>query len=659
MSNKLNQSVHSPDISDMQDFENCLKGLVAQKNPAVITNSKGDGIWDLDKFDFVPDIKQSVDYQPDDCPETVNESLWRQAKLNKIHGLFEVCSGVYQVRGYDLANMTIVEGEAGVIVIDCTTYVEAAEAALDLYKEYKKLSTVRVSAIILTHTHVDHFGGIGGVLKYGENIPIYAPEGFMTEALLENVFVGEAMTRRSFYQYGSFLKPGEEGQVDSGLGKTVAHGGTVTIVKPTNTITEQSEKQIFIDGVQFEFMLCPDTEAPAEMTIFFQNHEKKRILLAAEIATHTLHNLLTPRGAQVRDARLWWKALDKLLTKYDDVDIVCAVHHWPTWGNENCRKFLKQQRDTYKFLHDQTVRLINKGYTMLEIAAKFEEPGFLPDFMMTQWHNRGYYGTISHNVRAIYQKYIGWYDMNPSNLNPLPPEEVAKRYVEAMGGEEKVRKMVIDETSNHNVRWAAEIGKHLVFFNPSEENRQALAKTYKVLGYQCECGSWRNMYLTGAVELENGGPLLKFASSTINPSILEAMDDDMLYDFISCRFKAEDAIASKAEFIFDVKQTDKNKTVYCVESACGLLNFHDITSKDKEESNSGSGQIFARLELDRSTFVKLILEKDEYTVQKAVNGGKATVFMNNEKNSDEAINEVSKLFELIDTVLPNFNIVLP
>lgn len=636
------------DYNDTQDFSDCLRGRVDMKYPSTINN--GDtAIWDLGQYEFIPDITTPEKYDPDKTEATVHNSLWRQAQLNKIHGLFEVCDGIYQFRGYDMANITFVEDTDGVIVIDCSTAKETAEKALELFRTHR--GQQKVKAVILTHSHTDHYGGINGIIGENGNIPIYAPENFVTEAALENVLVGNAMSRRSTFMYGTFLKASTDGHVDSGLGKAITKGGSTGFLAPTITVvpnTHQASNDVVYEctpitfgggSLEIEFMLCPHTEAPAEMTVYIHG---KNVLVGAEILNHTLHNMLTPRGAEVRDARLWWKAIDKLIARYPQVEIICATHHWPIWNSDDigypypgnpCKKFLRQQRDTYKFLHDQTVRLINKGYTMLELAAYFDNSANLPSFMKNQWHNRGYYGTISHDVRAIYQKYLGWYDMNPANLNPLPPAEAAEQYVAAMGGETAVKKLMQSAANMGNLRWAAELGKHLVYANPSETNRDALADIFTSLGYECEAGTWRDMYLTGAAELRYGGPLNPGGSGTANPAILNAIDVDLFYDFVASRLNGQEAI--KEDVAFHITM---DNAAMCVEVENGVLNFHPSEVKDSPA--------FSVVRADFTSFLLGKIGSDELWEK-----------LFDKNSSDRA--DVIAFFDLFDQTVSAFNIVMP
>lgn len=644
----MERNISNPNYDDKQDFNDCLRGRIEMNYPETINN--GDiAIWDFSKYGFIPDITREEDYNPDYTTPTVHKSLWRQAQLNKIHGLFKVCDGIYQFRGYDMANITILEDKGGIIVIDCSTAKETAETALRLYRQHR--GQREVNAVILTHSHADHYGGISGILGDNTNIPIYAPENFLTESMLENALVGDAMSRRVSFMYGTFLKTGTDGHVDSGLGKGIPLGGSTSFLSPTIAVVPTTHKKscdvvyegtpIQINGgdLCIEFILCPHTEAPAEMTVYIH---QKCVLIGAEILSHTLHNILTPRGAEVRDARLWWKAIDKLIDRYPHVSTICATHHWPIWNSDEegcpycgnpCMQFLHQQRDTYKFLHDQTVRLINKGYTMLELAAYFDDPANLPDFMKNQWHNRGYYGTISHNVRAIYQKYLGWYDMHPANLNPLPPEKAAKLYVEAMGGTSAVVKIIDSAISENNLRWAAELGKHLVFANPTSVNRLKLANIFTALGYACEAGTWRDMYLTGAAELLKGGPLSPGGNGTANPAILNAIDDDLFYDFVASRLNGQKASGTDMTFAVTM-----NNATTLLEARNGVLNFHPSQSAGYPSFSIRKSDFIAFLlgKIDADTLVANLFDLCCTTPQ-----------------------EITAFFNLFDQTAVAFNIVMP
>lgn len=469
--------------ADREDFAFAARGFMGAWDDPQIRGADGRVVWDFAAYDFISG----------EAPATVNPSLWRQAGLLTRAGLFRVAERVYQVRGFDISNMTIVVGDSGFILIDPLTSREAAGAALALVRRH--LGPRPVRAIIYSHSHADHFGGVRGV--YEEGVEIVAPEGFMMHAVSENVIAGNAMSRRAQYQFGSSLRPGPEGQMSSGIGPAVSNG-TITLIPPTRTISRTGE-EVVLDGVRIEFQLTPETEAPAEMNFFFPDFG---VLCLAENANASMHNVLTPRGALVRDAKAWADYLTEALRLFGDrSEIMVTSHAWPRFGGARVRDFIASHRDAYKFLHDQTVRLMNAGYTDREIA----ERAALPPSLARRWFNRGYYGTMRHNSRAVYQRYMGWYDGNPSNLNPLPPEEEAVRYVRAMGGEAGALAEARRAYGEGDYRWAARVLNHVVFANPdSADARTLLAQTHRQMGFQAESAIWRNMYLTAAQELEQG-----------------------------------------------------------------------------------------------------------------------------------------------------------
>jgi alkyl sulfatase BDS1-like metallo-beta-lactamase superfamily hydrolase len=473
-------------FADRTDFENAERGLVDALDPCVVKAADGRVVWDLEAYSYLNG----------DCPATVHPSLWRQAQLCAKHGLFEVTDGIYQVRGLDLSNMTIVEGDTGVIVIDPLISAETAAAALALYRRNR--GDRPVTGVIYTHSHVDHFGGVKGVLPDGAgDVPILAPEGFLEHAVSENVYAGPAMTRRALYMYGNLLDPSPVGRVSAGLG-IAGSEGAVGLIAPTVHITRTGQEET-VDGVRIVFQITPGTEAPAEMNFYFPGH---RALCMAENATHNLHNLLTLRGALVRDPRVWSRYLDEAIELFGiDSDVAFASHHWPTWGTENLVRYLSEQRDLYAYLHDQTLRMLNNGATGIEIAEQIE----LPPELESAWHARGYYGSVSHNVKAIYQRYMGWFDGHPSSLWAHPPQAAATRYVDVIGG----RQAVLDKAQSYadagDLRFAAELLKHAVFADPDDKDaREALARVYERLGYGSENATWRGFYLTGALELRDG-----------------------------------------------------------------------------------------------------------------------------------------------------------
>ena len=479
-------------FSDTRDFDDAARGFMGTIDNARIASPQGRVIWSLEPYAFLAE---------EEAPPTVNPSLWRQSRLNMNHGLFEVVPGVYQVRGFDIANMTLVEGDTGVIVVDTLTSIEGAQAAMELYFQHR--GKRKVSAVIFTHTHTDHYGGACGVLdeatlERGE-VPIIAPNLFMEHAVSENIIAGPAMLRRAQYQFGPFLAKGPRGQVDNGLGKSMA-AGSVKLLRPTDLIMETGDKRT-IDGVDFEFQMAPNSEAPAEMHFYVPRY---RLLNLAENCTHNFHNLLPFRGADVRDALAWSKYLGEALQMWGGkAEAMCGQHHWPVWGTQRIDTMIRQQRDLYKFAHDQTLRLLNHGLTATEIAEVIK----LPASLEGAWHGRGYYGHIRHNVKAIYQKYLGWYDANPANLDPLPPVESGRKYVEYMGGADAILSRARADFARGEFRFAAQAVSHLVFAEPDNAAARAmLADTFEQLGYAAESSTWRNAYLFGAQELRQGMP---------------------------------------------------------------------------------------------------------------------------------------------------------
>jgi len=475
-------------LADTQDFEDAQRGLVASEPRVVIDGPGGERIWDTSAFDFVRG----------DAPASVNPSLWRQAKLNGIHGLFEVATGIYQVRGYDVSNMTLIRGENGWIVVDPLTSRETATAALALARAH--LPKLPIVAVIFTHSHVDHFGGIEAVLSDPDvvksGLRIVAPKGFVEEATSENVLAGVAMGRRASYMYGANLPNDPRGHVDTGLGKAPARG-TIGIALPTDWI-DHTGQELTLDGVRFVFQYVPGSEAPAELTFYLPD---ANAWCGAEIVSHTLHNLYTLRGAKVRDALRWSGYIDEAIQKFGGAEVVFASHHWPVWGNARVIDYLKKQRDTYRYIHDQSLRLANQGLTPSEIAEQIE----LPESLASAFADRSYYGTLRHNARAVYDFYFGWYDANPANLDPLPPADAGARYVEAMGGAAEVKRKAQEAFERGEYRWVAMLLDHLVFADPDDaQARELLASAYDQLGYQAESGPWRDVYLSGAQELRHG-----------------------------------------------------------------------------------------------------------------------------------------------------------
>ncbi|WP_028799281.1 alkyl/aryl-sulfatase [Streptomyces sp. 142MFCol3.1] len=503
-------------FDDLTDFENADRGFIAALVPGVVRDADGGVVHDADAYAFLED----------DCPDTAHPSLWRQARLCARQGLYEVTEGVYQVRGLDLSNMTLVEGSRGVIVIDPLISSECAAAALALYREHRGKRPV--TGLIYTHSHVDHFGGARGVLPHGteDGVPVLAPENFLEHAVSENVYAGNAMLRRATFVYGSRLPTGPRGQIGAGLG-TITSTGTVGLVAPTVDITRTGQTEV-VDGVRIVFQPTPGTEAPAEMNFLLS---EQRALCMAENACHTLHNVVTLRGAPVRDARVWARYLDEAIDVFGDTyDVGFASHHWPTWGRDNVVRFLGEQRDLYAYLHDQTLRLLNEGLTGTEIAEELR----LPPDLETAWHARGYYGSVSHNVKAVYQRYMGWYDGNPAHLWEHPPVGLARRYVDVAGGPEQTLAKARTYAEAGDLRFAATLLLHLVFADPENTTaKEELATVYERLGHGSENGPWRNIYLTGALELREGPAANEVDTSST--AMASALTVSMLLDSLAVR----------------------------------------------------------------------------------------------------------------------------
>ncbi|MEV4802842.1 alkyl sulfatase dimerization domain-containing protein [Nonomuraea sp. NPDC049421] len=497
---------------DRADFEDADRGFIAALTPGVVKSVDGDVVWDNDAYDFLKE----------DCPRTAHPGLWRQGALCARQGLYEVTDGIYQVRGLDLSNMTLAEGESGVVVIDPLISTECAAAALKLYRAHR--GDRPVTGVVYTHSHVDHFGGVRGVT--GGGVPILAPAGFMEHAVAENVYAGPAMARRAVYMYGPALPRSPEGQIGAGLGMTVSTG-TMSLIPPTAEVTRTGQEEV-VDGVRMIFQLTPGAEAPAEMNVFFPG---RRALCLAENATHNQHNILPLRGAQVRDARAWARYLTEALALFlDGTDVAFASHHWPTWGRERIERFLSRQRDLYAYLHDQTLRLLNKGLTAAEIAEVVQ----LPPELEQAWHAHGFYGSVSHNVKAVYQRYLGWFDGNPAHLWEHPPKDSAIRYVECLGGGAAVVAFARRYIDENDLRFAAQLLNHAVFADEgNKEARDLLAEVYTRLGHGAENATWRNFYLMGALELADG--IVPATADRPETDFFAALSVEQIFDSIAIR----------------------------------------------------------------------------------------------------------------------------
>jgi alkyl sulfatase BDS1-like metallo-beta-lactamase superfamily hydrolase len=498
---------------DTSDFADADRGFVAALTPCVVKAADGRVVWDNDSYSFITG----------DAPPTVHPSLWRQCMLTAKQGLYEVVPGIYQVRGLDLSNISFIEGDTGLIVIDPLVSTEVAAEALQLYRTHR--GDRPVVAVIYTHSHVDHFGGVLGVTSQADvdagTVAVLAPEGFTEHVVQENVYAGPAMARRATYMYGTLLPVGPQAQVGCGLGQAASQG-EIALIVPTIDITTTGETHT-IDGVEIEFQMAPGTEAPAEMHFYFPRF---RALCMAENATHNLHNLLTLRGALVRDPHAWSGYLTEAIDKFADrTDVVFASHHWPTWGRERVVEFLSLQRDLYAYLHDQTLRLLNQGHTGAEIAEMFQ----MPTELDKAWHTHGYYGSVSHNVKAVYQRYMGWFDGNPARLWPHPPEALATRYVEALGGIDRVVELAQQAFDSGDFRWTATLLDHAVFTDDTHAGARALlANTFDRLAYGAENATWRNFFLSGAVELRDGN--FGTAAQTSSPTLMAQLTPEQIFD---------------------------------------------------------------------------------------------------------------------------------
>lgn len=609
-------------MADKQSFDDAQRGLIEAATGQLITGPSNRPVWTLKGFEFL---------DKEDAPDTVNPALWRHARVNMANGLFKVVDRVYQVRGFDLANMTILEGDTGLIVVDPLLTAETAKAALELY--YKHRPRKPVLTVIFTHSHVDHFGGVRGVVS-GEDVAsgkvkIIAPDKFMEEAIGENVIAGNAMSRRATYQFGLTLPRGEKGLVDEGLGKFLS-GGSITLIEPNQSIKEPRETHR-IDGVDIVFELTPNSEAPAEMIMYYPQF---RVLNMAEVMTQNMHNLLPMRGALVRDPLSWSKYIGGALQRYGDKsDVIVMQHNWPTWGGERVQTTLKHQRDMYKFLHDQTVRLMNQGLTGPEIAEAIK----LPTVLSQDWSTHPFYGHLKHNVKAIYQRYMGYYDGNPMNLEALPRVPAAKKTVEYMGGADAVLKRARDDMAKGEYRWVAQIASQLVFADSGNKDARALAAdAYEQLGYQQESATARNAFLVGASELRNGPPSAG-AVATAAPDVIRSLTLDMFFDFLGVRLNSDRALGKTIVLNWQFTDTKQNYVLNLENSALSYV--ADAQSKTADAS----------LTLSRATLDEISLQQTTFPA--AIQAGKITVDGKREK--------VGEMLGLLDTFTPTFPMVEP
>ncbi len=608
-------------FEDTADFDDAARGFLGTIENAKITSPQGRVVWSLEPYGFLSGTE---------APATVNPSLWRQARLNMQHGLFEVVPGVYQVRGFDIANMTLIEGDTGVIVVDALTSIEGARAAMELYFRHRGLRPV--AAVIFTHTHTDHWGGARGVLDEdllaSAKVPIIAPNLFLEHAVSENIIAGPAMLRRAQYQFGPFLAKGPRGQVDCGLGKSMAVG-SVALLRPTDLIMATGDRRM-IDGVEFEFQMAPNSEAPAEMHFFVPRY---KLLNLAENCTHNFHNLLPFRGADVRDALAWSKYLNEALLLWGGkADAMCGQHHWPVWGGERIDTMIRQQRDLYKFAHDQTVRLMNHGLTASEIAETIR----LPKSLEGAWHGRGYYGHIRHNVKAIYQKYLGWYDANPVSLDPLPPVEAGKKYVEYMGGAEALLGRAKGDFAKGEFRFVAQALSHLVFAEPDNQSARALlADTFEQLGYAAESSTWRNAYLFGAQELRQGMPTVP-ARPAMPRETLAALRTEQLWDVLAVRLNGPKAEGK--HIVLNWKFTDTDESFVLTLENCALTYGEGLQSAAADASFT----------LARTTLDEVIAKQASFP--EAVAAGKIKLSGNPMRLAElmGLMDEFPRMFEIVE-----------
>jgi alkyl sulfatase BDS1-like metallo-beta-lactamase superfamily hydrolase len=607
-------------FDNTQDFDFAARGFIATLENPVIKDDAGKVVFDLSSYDFLKG----------EAPPSANPSLWRQAQLLTKHGLYKVAEKIYQVRGFDVSTVSFIDTGKGYIVVDPLTTVEVAKAALGLVK--KHVGDKPVLAVVYSHSHGDHFGGVMGVtteedVKAGR-VRIIAPDGFMEHTVSENIIAGPAMTRRARFQFGTTLPRGIEGEMTSGLGPGISNG-TISLIAPTDIIAKTGQ-EIVIDGVKLVFQVTPGTEAPAEMNFFLPD---MRALFMAENANATMHNLLPARGAQVRNAKDWADYLTQAVRLYGtNTDVMFAAHGVPRFGTEAIRDYLTKHRDAYKYLHDQTVKLMNNGLTAPEIAEQLE----LPAVLAQEWYNRGYYGTISHNSKAIYQRYLGWYDANPASLHALPPVAAGTHYVDAMGGADAVIAKADAAAKAGEYRWAAMLLNHVVFAD--EKNTKAkemLAEVYTQLGYRAEAGTWRNIYLTGAQELRHG--VVDQGLQRMSLSLVRATSTTMMLDFAAVRFNAEKAEGKS--FSVNLKLTDMKEN-HLITVRNGVM-IHEQVAEDMTAD--------ATVSMKRADMLETLIAGVPTTVKKATGAirveGRAGAY--------------DELVELIDPLQPNFPVVTP
>jgi len=610
-------------FEDRRDFEEARRGFIAPlTDGGTVLNEQGFPVWDPGRFAFVNE---------GEAPETVNPSLWRQSQLVLEGGLFEVTDRLYQVRNQDLSNLTLVEGESGLIVIDPLISTETARAALELYFAHRPRRPV--VAVVHSHSHVDHYGGIRGVVDEADvaagRVRVIAPTGFLEAAVAENVFAGNAMNRRALYMYGNLLEADPRGQVGTGLGMTISMG-EVSLIEPTEYVTETGQK-LEIDGLTFEFLLAPDSEAPAEMHWYI---EELGALTAAENCCHTLHNTYTLRGAPIRDPRAWSQYLNETIGRWGErAEVMYGMHHWPVWGRERILEMLRKGRDAYRFINDETLRLANHGHTAVEIAEMIE----LPEGLASHWAVRDYYGTVNHNVKATYVKYLGAYDANPATLHELPRVESAPRYVELMGGAEQVLERAREAFAAGEYRWVAELVNLVVFAEPDNEAaRELQADTLEQLGYQAESGPWRNAYLTGAKELRYGTLGIPIKGTT-TPDTVRAMSLELLFNYLAVRLDGSRASATDAAIELEFAESGERAVLEIVNGTLNHLLGPSPTEPD------------ARVKLTREALDRLVLGETTLAEEEAAG----------ELSADPDLAPLEQLLSLLDGFEFWFNVIEP
>ncbi|MGH8806953.1 MAG: alkyl/aryl-sulfatase [Noviherbaspirillum sp.] len=609
-------------FNDTADIAEAKRGFIGTIPNATIKREDGRLVWTVAGFEFANSGK---------APATVNPSLWRHAQLENLHGLFHVAGRIYQVRGFDLSSMTIIEGKTGLIIIDPLTSAETAKAALELYYQHRPRKPVHT--VIYSHSHVDHYGGVKGVIDEADvkagKVKVIAPTGFMEHAVAENVLAGNAMSRRAQYQFGTFLERGPRGLVDSGIGKSVSVG-TVTLIAPTQLVENDNDK-LSIDGVDIEIMLAQGTEAPAEMMMYFP---AEKVLNTGEVAVRSFHNIYTIRGAEIRDANGWARAINKALAHFGErTEIAIAQHNWPVFGKERVQNHLKKQRDAYKFVNDQTLRLLNHGYKPAEISETLR----LPASLESDWSVRGYYGTVSHNVKGVYQKYLGWYDANPANLDPVTPSEHGRKFVEYAGGADKVIERAQADYRKGQYRWVAQAMSNVVFADPNNRAARELgADALEQLGYQAESGIWRNAYLQGALELRSGIPN-RPAVSTLSPDTLKALTVDNIFDFLGVRLNGSKAEGKQLSLNWNFSDSGKRYWLNLENSALTYL------------ADTADPKANATLTLTRETLDAILLGRLPF--KQAAAEGKLKL----EGDGSKLI----ELFGMLDNFTPKFEIIAP